>query len=241
MRKREPKKLAGGRTPWFRWALALLAAPVVGAAPAGALTLAVTGGGLTEGPSVACLTSAASCEPEADFGFAGDDALSGQIDIVGNVLTLSIQIGSARFEALVPSGVPGDVEAVDFASLAYGGSATVSVTDLPDYLSAIAYTAGSGQVAGSIATEDGGSNPVDAASPFDVDTPLTNVNCLVVSGSGQCSLQFGRSGFALPLGDDDHDFVHFLNVSVVLVPEPSSAWLLATAAGGWLAARRRRS
>ncbi|MGH0038243.1 MAG: hypothetical protein ACQGVK_24695 [Myxococcota bacterium] len=222
-------------------ALALLLLASLGAAPAGALTLAVTGGGLTEGPSVACLTSATQCEPEADFGFVTDADVSGSIEIVGNALSVSVQIGSARFEALAPSGLAGDVEGLDFTGLEYGGGATVSVTDLPGYLSAIAYAAGSGTVDGTYSTEDAFSTPVDAASVFGVDTTLTNVNCLVVSGTGQCSLQFGRSDFTLGLGGDDHDSIHFLNLSVTLIPEPSTALLLACAAGALLAVPRRRA
>jgi hypothetical protein len=227
------------RTGRSRCAAALAALLTVAAAPAGALTLAVTGGGLTEGVSFACPSGAAQCEPSSDFGFTTDSGVSGTIDITGTALTVSVQIGSARFEALSPSGLPGDVEAVDFTNVDYTGSATVSVTDVSGTLSALAFTAGTGAVAGVYSSEDAGSTPVDAASAFAVDTPLTNVNCLLVSGSGQCSLQFGRSGFALGLGGDDHDFVHFLNVNVALVPEPSTA-LLWACAGGWLAVRSRR-
>lgn len=238
----EPGATTGSRSHWrSRWAravaLAALLALASGAAPARALTLTVTGGGLTEGASFACPSGATLCEPSSDFGFVSDADVQGTIEIVGSALSVDIQIGSARFEALVPSGLPGDVEGVDFSGLAYSGDATVAVTDVAGILSAIAYTAGAGSVGGSVATEDAGSAPVDPAAPFSLGTPLTNVNCLLSAGTGQCSLQFGRSGFTLGLGGEAHDFVHVLNVTVV--PEPATALLLACA-GGWLVARARR-
>jgi hypothetical protein len=100
----------------------------------------------------------------------------------------------------------------------------VTTTPVGPGAGAIATISGFGTVSGDI-----------NGSPFAV-SPFVAINCLYPGGAGQCFVTFGEGSFSNLLG---HDWKHTFNLTVVALPEPATALLVAFGLAGLLLRARR--
>lgn len=210
------------------------------AAPASALRLAVSDGGLTAPTSnFGCDSAATDCQAERDFLLDGGGIALGSLELVGDQLSFEITVQSVSFQD--PLADPGEASLVSFAGVTYTGSVfALTSGDMATGYSIVVPLAGSASVVGSLQTGDVARGLDGSSTPFAVDAELLNFSCLLLNGTGQCGLQIGNGGFTLPVGDQGHDFVHTFNLTVI--PEPSTASLLLFAGlSGLLLLRRRPS
>lgn len=185
---------------------------------ASALTLQVVGQGLWAIPqNYGCLTGSANCLSSADFALGSSAAATGTIIIngAGTLATINLQVASSTF--LGPS-----LSTITFAGATYTGSVAISTFGSNYFQSGAA----SGAVSGTA-----------NLNAFAVLPSITNLNCGLVLGAGQCGLTYGfTGGFA---NVQAHDWVHTFNLNVVALPEPSSALLVALSVASLLIRSRR--
>lgn len=204
------------------------------AAPADALQLVVTDGGLTA-PShnFGCETSASDCNGERDFLLDQAGVALGSLEVVGNMLSFELSVYSVSFED------PGSGSVVSFSEVSYTGSAfALTSGDMATGFSIVVPLVGNAAVVGAFQTSDSTRGVIDPSTPFAVQSELLNFNCFLLNGTGQCGLQIGNDGFTLPIDGQDHDFVHTFNLTVI--PEPSTASLVLFAGLAGLGLRRIR-
>lgn len=218
-------------------ALALASFALAMAAPARALRLEISDGGLSAPTgNFGCDSGVADCNAERDFVLQGSAGASGHIELLGDQLHFEISVLQVSFED--PGALAGEPSQVSFSGVSYSGSATALVQgDLETGLSIVVPVVGSASVVGSFQSGDAARGEIGGPTPFAVQAELLNVNCLLLGGSGQCGLQVGEDGFTLALDGADHDFVHTFNLT--LVPEPSTASLLLSAGLAGVLLRRR--
>ena len=184
-----------------------------------ALTLQVVGQGLwATNQNYGCLTGSANCLTSKDFTLTAPALATGTIVINagGTLATMSLQMASATF--LGPS-----LSTITFAGVNYAGTAAITTFPGGTYFQT---GLGSGSASGTA-----------NLNPFSVLPSITNLNCTVVLGAGQCGLTYGfTGGFA---NVQAHDWVHTFNVNVVALPEPASALLVALGVAGLLLRSRR--
>jgi hypothetical protein len=165
------------------------------------------------------------CTGEPIFTLDSSAPVSGSIFLTGNVLSFSIDLALATF-----SGSDGAVTGLEFSSVNYSGSVTVSPT------SGSFITVDGGQTA----TITGTLTPLGAGSPVAINA--TNVLVTGVFNDDGASLfgglTFGpQADFSASVNGETRYFQHFVDVSAV--PEPGTA-LLIGAGLSLLAAGRRR-
>ncbi len=206
-------------TKWLNRALLGAGLWALTATGASALTLQVVGQGLWAPPqNYGCLTGSANCLSSADFALGSPAGATGTIDInvAGTIATINLQVASSTF--LGPS-----LSTITFAGASYTGTAAITSFPGGSYFQT---GLGSGSVSGTA-----------NLNAFAVLPSITNFNCTITLGAGQCGITYGTTGgFA---NVQAHDWVHTFNVNVVALPEPSSALLVALSVAGLLIRSRR--
>jgi len=198
--------------------LALVGLLTFTASTAGAVTLNVVGGGLTNiNQNYACAAGAALC-PFPPAIFLEDEVYATGTFTLNAALTSAtvlLHLDMFRFDHYDPSP-----DGVTFTDVTYSAVIPIAV------YGGTVFQAGVGT-----GTITGNAN----GSPFSVVNPqITNLTCSSVTQAGQCGLQFGENGYTL-LG---YDFVNTFNVNVTPVPEPALTLLLLAGLAGLVARAR---
>lgn len=205
-------------------------------APSQAVAFPILGGGLNS--SRGCLSSASDCLSAVEFELFPNVTVAATGSVVLNVDdTVDITLNVSAYEMRRTSGA-GSVDRIEFSDVDY------LVTDIPvsvtDFGGGIVQIEGSGSTSGSVAGDytqlDDVPSIVVAEGPFsDTVVSFTNLNCLLIDGTGTCGFTVGgiRSeevlgdgfprAFTLDLDGVDHDLVQNFNVNV---PEPATALLV---------------
>ena len=211
-------------TKWLHRVVTIAGLWALSTTGASALTLQIISGGLSAtNLNYACPTGSANCSVSRDFELSALAPASGSIviDNTGTIATISLSIAGATFDP-IGAGSPIVFGATSYSATISGAS--LSTTPVGPGTGGIDYGFGTGSVSGTA-----------NLSAFGV-TPSVNITCRYPSGIGTCRLTFGRTGFT---GVEGHDWVHTFNVSVVALPEPATALLVALAAGLLLLRSRR--
>lgn len=206
---------------WRIGGLALVCAAALAGwvAPARALTLTVTGGGLTSASTnFAC--SASPCFSNQTFTLSAPAAASGTIvvDEMANTATIALSVTNFNY-----AGSFGGVDELDFTTVVY--NAVVNVT-----LSGSTITGGGqiGSVEGNYEQLFSGGTVV-ASQLFNESASFLALNCSIPGGAGVCALQVGTGGagqFDLDINSQGlNRVVNTFNLTVV--PEPASGALVA--------------
>lgn len=206
-------------------------------APSSALALTINGNGLTDtSANYACDVDPCLANKLLTLESPVLDA-TGTIEINEGAGTADINITLTTFTFV--GDVGGIVDEVIFTNVNY--MATVDITITGDEINQVGIASGS--VSGFYQQLFGGIEVV--ANQFFSDTPLfQNFNCLVTAGTGQCASIVGLGApsvladFQLNVGGTDLEVVNTFNL--IVVPEPSTGALLATALTFLGAATRRR-
>ncbi len=189
------------------------------AGSAQAVTLTVTGGGLTSASTnFAC--SASPCLANQTFTLSAPAAASGTIAVneIANTATIALSVTNFNY-----TGSFGGVDELDFTTVVY--NAVVNVT-----ISGSTITGGGqiGSVSGSY-EQLFGAGTVVAPQAFNETASFLALNCSVPGGAGVCALQVGTGGagqFDLDInGQGLNRVVNTFNLTVV--PEPASGALVA--------------
>lgn len=200
--------------------LALVGLLTFTASTAGAVTLSVVSGGLTNiNQNYACAAGAALCPfPPAIF-LENEVSATGTftIDAALTSATVLLHLDLFRFDHYDPSP-----DGVTFSDVTYSAVIPIAVYGGTVFQAGI----GTGTITGNA-----------NGSPFSVVNPqITNLTCSSLTQAGQCGIQFGENGYTL-LG---YDFVNTFNVLVTpaLVPEPALTLLVLAGLAGLVARAR---
>jgi len=208
-------------TKWLN--RALLGAGLLALSTTGAwalpVTLTVVGQGIVAtNLTYGCPTGSVNCLASADFSLAAPAAATGTIGInaAGTIASIDLHVASATFDD------PVALVSVTFAGVDYTGDVAIQTFGPGLYFQNVAVL--------SSGTVDGTANTI----AFTRSPGISNLNCAVVGGAGQCGFTFGSSGFTNVSGQD---WAHTFNVTVI--PEPASALLVALGMLGSLLRARR--
>ena len=202
--------------------LTLLFSAMIGLLASAAAASPIVGGGLAQ--SFACASGANPCSSSQDFSLdppTPTKPATGSISFTPTTATILLTVPTYQM-----TGSSGGVTALDFSSVIY--SATVSVTTIPLGGGTVAINQNPGFATGSVSgsyDQIGGPGP----GPFgDATVSFSDFSCLLVNGSGQCGFNVGSfnaaADFALDVNGSPHDVVQTFNV---IVPEPGSLALVA--------------
>ena len=190
------------------------------AAPAGAVTLTVSGGGLTSASSNFACSTTSPCALNKKFQLAAPASATGTIAVNEMTQTATISLSVPSFTY---TGSFGGVDEIDFTTVLY--NAVVNVT-----ISGNNITGGGqlGSVAGNYEQLFAGGTVV-AAQAFAESASFLALNCSIPNGAGVCALQVGTGGSGqFDLDINGQGLVRVINVfNVTVVPEPASGALVA--------------
>lgn len=207
---------------------------LVGATNASALTMTVIGLGVSNGG--ACLDTAASCSAEWEFSLTPTIPVTGTFDYTpGAPGSMDIELDIADFSmtGLGPDGV----EELLFTDL------HISISGWPtfdDSLTINGISVAVATITGNYEQLDGSSSTVVASQSLDQTATASALTCSS-SLTGQCGFALTARDLNIDVGDGnatEHDVQLFINVNVV--PEPSTALLVAFGLVALPAARRAR-
>jgi hypothetical protein len=212
--------------------LTLLLATTTGLLATAAVASPIVGGGLAQ--SFACASGANPCSGSPDFSLDPPTPVkpaNGSISFTPTTATILLTVPTYTM-----TGSSGSVTALDFSSVIY--SATVSITTTPLGGGTVSISQNPGFATGSVSgSYDQIGGP--GVGPFsDLSTSFSNFSCLLVNGSGQCGFNVGSfnstADFGLDVNGAPHDVVQTFNV---IVPEPGSLGLVALGALALVARR----
>lgn len=214
--------------------LTLLLSAMIGPLATAAAASPIVGGGLAQ--SFACASGANPCSSSQDFSLDPPTPVkpaTGSISFTATTATILLTVPTYTM-----TGSSGGVTALDFSSVIY--SATVSVSTVPLGGGTVSINQSPGFATGSVSgTYDqiGGPGP----GPFsDATVSFSDFSCLLVNGSGQCGFNVGSfnstADFSLDVNGAPHDVVQTFNV---IVPEPGTIGLIALGTLALVAGRRR--
>ncbi len=197
------------------------------------LVTALGASALAIDPSNSGLDQAAGCSDSLCFSTIYDDltssgALTGDIEISGSTLTFNIVLASANLAA---TGGDGPVTSIDFTSVVYSGSVSVTPDVSDNYIVDSGQTA---TVSGTVTPNGAGS-----ASGIVASTVLITGLCSGTPGSDlQCGFVFGpQMDFAADVNGNTRSFRHTVDAFAV-VPEPGTALLVGAGMMGLALLRR---
>jgi len=200
-----------------------------------ALTLTISGNGLTDtSANFAC--DIGPCTSNKVLTLENPVLATGTIDVNEGAGTADIDITLSTFTFV---GSVAGVDEVVFTNVNY--LATVDVSIVGDEIQQVG--ASEGSVAGNYEQLLLGGTVV-ADQAFATTPTFLNLDCLVPGGTGQCGLRVGLGipsipDFPLDVNGTVLEVVNTFNL--IVVPEPSTGALLATALTFLTVARRRRA